>query len=472
VSRMASKSSSRLGRPKVVVVGGSFAGLATVRHLVDECDVCVIEPRDYFEYTPGACHLLSGSGSYSDLLSPLSQVARGATHERGYFVGVKPDAKKVVVRRGESSTLHEIPFDALVLCSGLPYQAPIRAAASSFTERIEEIERYKSRVEGSKNIVIVGGGLVGVELAAEFAVRLKHKPKISIISRSSLLLTLPSAAGKIAQKWFSRHGVQLLLDDEISEHKSLEQTVVTKNGVTMPVDLLVDCTGRPSPQQGGAAVAAAAAAAAAASSGLVSPYSKDGLVLVDDNLRAVQFGGETAVFAAGDVVEHQTPVGFAVSTGMGGGLFGAPANRPFVRNAHLAESQAEVCAANIRRFFATSGAATTSTSSSIGGGYVRYPQDVFGAPLNPLLSCVSLGPNNAIVVFNGIVVGGAILGVLAALVKFTIERTKISEIRQQSFGRAFWAFGHVVVNFTHSLWVWLRLGLTKKNQRKVPVPAL
>lgn len=451
--------------------------MATVRHLKDECDVCVVEPRDYFEYTPGACHLLAGSGSYSELLSPLSQVARGATHERGYFVGVKPESKKVVVRRGGSaagsSTLHEIPFDALVLCSGLPYQAPIRASTSSFAERIDEIERYKSRVEGSNNIIIVGGGLVGVELAAEFAVRLKHKPKISIISRSSLLLTLPSAAGQIAHKWFSRHGVQVLLDDEIRDHKTLEQTLVTKNGVTMPVDLLVDCTGRPSLQPAQQAQQEGAASTATATQGLVSPYSKDGLVLVDDTLRAVQFGGETAVFAAGDVVEHQTPVGFAVSTGMGGGLFGAPANRPFVRNAHLAESQAEVCAANIRRFFATSGSAPTSasTSSSVSGGYVRYPHDVFGAPLNPLLSCVSLGPNNAIVVFNGIVVGGAILGVLAAFVKFTIERTKISEIRQQSLGRAFWAFGHVVVNFTHSLWVWLRLGLTKKR-RLSPVPSL
>ena len=63
------------------------------------------------------------------------------------------------------------------------------------------------------------------------------------------------------------------------------------------------------------------------------------------------------------------------------------------------------------------------------------------------------GSSNAIVIFNDLVIGGALLGVLGALIKFIIERTKIAEIRQQLWGRAFWAFGHVVVNFLHCVHV-------------------
>ena len=33
--------------------------------------------------------------------------------------------------------------------------------------------------------------------------------------------------------------------------------------------------------------------------------------------------------------------------------------------------------------------------------------------------------------------------------KFIIERSKVAEIRQKKWGRAFWAFGHVVVNSIH-----------------------
>ena len=37
---------------KVLIVGGSFAGLCTARHLDNypSCDVSIVEPRDFFEY--------------------------------------------------------------------------------------------------------------------------------------------------------------------------------------------------------------------------------------------------------------------------------------------------------------------------------------------------------------------------------------------------------------------------------------
>ena len=85
---------------------------------------------------------------------------------------------------------------------------------------------------------------------------------------------------------------------------------------------------------------------------------------------------------------------------------------------------------------------------------LRYPQDEFyGASVAPLLACVSLGPKCGIVIFNDLVIGGMLLGILGGLVKYIIERSKIAEIRNKLWGRAFWAFGHVVVNTIHRLHV-------------------
>ena len=67
--------------------------------------------------------------------------------------------------------------------------------------------------------------------------------------------------------------------------------------------------------------------------------------------------------------------------------YGKLLTRSTVRNAHLAESQAEVCAHNVA-------AILKSTSQGQEHGQHRlakYPQDVFGTHLCPLLSCVSLG---------------------------------------------------------------------------------
>jgi hypothetical protein len=54
-----------------------------------------------------------------------------------------------------------------------------------------------------------------------------------------------------------------------------------------------------------------------------------------------------------------------------------------VRNAHLAESQAELCASNVATYL--------SLSPSSSKGMLKYPQGIFGVPEVPLLACVSLG---------------------------------------------------------------------------------
>lgn len=136
--------------------------------------------------------------------------------------------------------------------------------------------------------------------------------------------------------------------------------------------------------------------------------------------------------------------------------------------------------------------------------FSTYPNSAFKSPLSPLLACVSLGPHNGIIVFNDLVIGGALFYFLGGFVKFVIERSKvppriitatnhciysqvsvciwsqhsrtwysrshnnifisyqylqayilyscciqISEIRNEFWGRAFWALGHIITNVIH-----------------------
>jgi hypothetical protein len=84
-----------------------------------------------------------------------------------------------------------------------------------------------------------------------------------------------------------------------------------------------------------------------------------------------------------------------------------------------------------------------------GEGYnqlLKYPEDVFGGGdsagttrgtdvLLPLSVCVSLGPHNAVLVMNDLVLGGRLLGRVACLVKHVIEITKMAELRGHVWGR-------------------------------------
>ena len=129
---MKMKLQSATQRPKIVIVGGSFAGLCAIRHLkkYPDLDITLIEPKDYFEYTPGVLHLLTGSKG--DLISPLEDITRDAAavvHGRVCGLNDKSGLKSIIVELAETEdsegALSEIPYDAVIICTGVPYTSPI-----------------------------------------------------------------------------------------------------------------------------------------------------------------------------------------------------------------------------------------------------------------------------------------------------------------------------------------------------------
>lgn len=56
----------------------------------------------------------------------------------------------------------------------------------------------------------------------------------------------------------------------------------------------------------------------------------------------------------------------------------------------------------------------------------------------PTLMCVSLGPWDGILVFNSLVLYGALGGLVAAALKWVIEVTKLAEMRRRWWAIALW----------------------------------
>ena len=181
---MKMKLQSATQKPKIVIVGGSFAGLCAIRHLkkYPDLDITLIEPKDYFEYTPGVLHLLTGSNG--DLISPLEEITRDTAevvHGRICGLNEKSGSKSIVVKLADTEdskgVISEIPYDAVIICTGVPYTAPIRQAPvlrATLQSRLSEIEEYRKKLSSANRVIISGGGLVGVELAAEISVRYNY----------------------------------------------------------------------------------------------------------------------------------------------------------------------------------------------------------------------------------------------------------------------------------------------------------
>lgn len=478
-------------KPNIVIIGGSFAGLCACRHLASSlphAQICVVDPKDYFEYTPGVVHLLAGSNACNDLISPIEKsIPKGVKFIRGKFLGLDP--LNGLARIQSTSSIIDLPFDALLLCNGLPYAPPIRPALTTTTpslltlaNRIKEIDLYSNNLLFKhEHIVVLGGGLVGVELIADIAYRmnacnkhLKTKKQLHLISKSNFLLnTLPLKAGELAQQWLVKQGVHIVLDDEVVTSSCKQEggdvIITTRKGHVISADIVIDCTGgRSTPIPGFITKTSENSNSSSTSSLFEWPCNTRGQVVVNEFLLSDKYqqydnAYSPPVFAAGDVAEHSRNIPFAYSNENNNNNNKTFQTFPTIKNAHLAESQAELCAENVVRYFkwmderkrlnlpGISLARQMKNEEFPPLRLLSYPKDIFGVAVNPLMSCVSLGPLCGIVVFNNIVLGGLLGGRIAAVLKFVIERTKVAEIRQNIFGRLFWMLGHVVSNFLHRL---------------------
>ncbi|ORY53456.1 hypothetical protein BCR33DRAFT_844780 [Rhizoclosmatium globosum] len=129
---------------------------------------------------------------------------------------------KVIQARAESVTDKEvklsngqtIAFDYIVIATGLSQSAPGGTSFVSKDEYVKEMEKVQKAVEKAESVVIVGGGVVGVELAGEIATDFPSK-KVTIIHSASVLMDklYPTASTtKEINSQLSALGVQVLLN--------------------------------------------------------------------------------------------------------------------------------------------------------------------------------------------------------------------------------------------------------------------
>lgn len=188
----------------ILIIGGGFAGLAAAQTLrkASGHTVTLVDRKDYFEVTPAQIHQLVAPDSLGDRPRFHYRDVLGASFLRGEVVGL--EAHAAVLADGKRLT-----FDKLILAPGtryprLPLAKPTDHVALGQRRNAVHLENQKFRE--AQAYLIVGGGLVGVELAGEIAsaapgkaVRLAHRgPRLVenlSVKASELALTQLQALG-------------------------------------------------------------------------------------------------------------------------------------------------------------------------------------------------------------------------------------------------------------------------------------
>ena len=189
---------------RVVIVGGVAAGMKTaarLRRLDAEAEIIVLERGPQLSY--GACgfpYFISGEVKSMDSFDHTPQ---GALRDSGYFAAVKGvdarcgcnvqkiDRERKCVHYLEKGELKQLSYDVLVLATGsTPVKLPLPNADAAgihsfwFPWDVEAVDKEIAE-GGVKDVVIIGAGFIGLELAEAFVRRGLHT---SVLEQQDRLL--------------------------------------------------------------------------------------------------------------------------------------------------------------------------------------------------------------------------------------------------------------------------------------------
>ena len=178
---------------KVVIAGGGFCGSIVAKKLErnKNLEVTLIDKKKYFEYSPSIAKLIFYPKFSKKITIPFSYFLKHTNVVTDNLVEVKTD--QVITTKGN------YPFDYLILCLGVDYPIPLKNRRNVVTIKSgAELEEISASVRNAKQILIIGGGLIGCELAGEFATR-THDKKITLVHLFDRLLerNKPSVSGAI-----------------------------------------------------------------------------------------------------------------------------------------------------------------------------------------------------------------------------------------------------------------------------------
>jgi len=305
---------------RLVILGGGFAGLDVARAIGrsraarEYWDTVLIDKENFFQFNPLLPAVAVGAVETRHIVYPLRQMAK---HRHIRFH--KNKAIRIDIPRREIKLHNNLvqPFDVLVIAVGsvtnyygvegaVENTRPFKTVVDAMTLRARVVELFEMAEQAESlgqrrrllSFAIVGGGVTGVEVAAELIEMARDTllPRYPSLSPQDLTVTIveggtrlvPSAKPEHAEyvhRFLERRGVRVLLGTPVRRVEP--KRLILPDGRAIEGFTLLWTAGVCPPP-------------------LVRelPFSfhKDGRALVDEELRAIDAGGKPIedVYVAGD----------------------------------------------------------------------------------------------------------------------------------------------------------------------------
>jgi NADH:ubiquinone reductase (H+-translocating) len=177
---------------RVVVLGGGFGGVATARHLEralrrhPDVEITLVSRENFFVITPLLFEACSGRLELRHCAQPIRAALRRARFVEATVEDVDVD-RQIVRASAADGAPYDLPYDHLVVALGASTNEQlIPGSSNAFTFKtmadalvlrnhlIEQLERADAASDpatrrGCLTVIVIGGGLVGIELLGELS---------------------------------------------------------------------------------------------------------------------------------------------------------------------------------------------------------------------------------------------------------------------------------------------------------------
>ncbi|PRY10360.1 NADH dehydrogenase [Pontibacter ummariensis] len=260
-------------KPRVVIIGGGFGGINLAKKLSnDDFQVVMFDRQNYHGFWPLLYQVATAGLEPDAIAEPLRKMFGNDDYPDFHFrlvrvTGVNPAAKTV------ETIIGDLPYDYIVIATGTKsnyfgneqikkYSFPLKEVPHALNLRSQLLQAFEQASmtvdpevrQALLNIVIVGGGPTGVELAGALAEMRKHVlptdysgidfSRMNIYLVEGLDRVLPPMSAEASEKtykYLNELGVIMKLNTLVESYDG--ETAVLKGGEEIKTNTLIWAAG-------------------------------------------------------------------------------------------------------------------------------------------------------------------------------------------------------------------------------------
>jgi NADH dehydrogenase FAD-containing subunit len=221
---------------KLVILGGGFCGAMIAKKLDkrQDVDVILIDKKSYYEYAPSINKLVSDHEYLEKITIPFEKIVK-----QGRLV---VDQLTNLTDQSVETRNEKITYDYLIVSTGIDYPIFLDNKENVFTLKSSiNAVQINRKIVNAKHVLIIGGGLIGTEIAGELVTKMKGKQVTIVHSKERLIERNPTKASFYAQEFLERKGAKMIFNEKIIRREG--QVFISDKGSKIGADLAIWCAG-------------------------------------------------------------------------------------------------------------------------------------------------------------------------------------------------------------------------------------